>query len=1010
MHHQRTRHADWNGTVSTWDYDEHGALTRQVLAADMPEEQVTTYTRDSHGQFLSVLYSGSGDTPDALYVYEYDEHGNRIRITAPNNEVTAFVHPEYGGFDALGNPAVYVDARGPTSLNEYDTAGKLLSETDPLGRVTVHHYNAAGDKIGMTLPNGATSQWEVDGAGRPLSITDALEQTTAFVYDSNGRMVSVTLPSGAERHTYYDDKGRLAAKTGASGYRIQYDYEGDRLTAVEYPTWREDYSLDEKGRVTRTDISSELGQISQTRRIGYDTAGNPVTELDAEGLETATGYDALQRPVRVTDALGGVTLLDYDARDNLISVTDPEGSTTTFTYDAHGRLLRETRRGGEIRDFTYYPGGLRKSEINGKGQITHYSYDTAGQVTAVNYYTHEQAKAQNQPGRAVNFEYNALGLLTTYTDHQDGSLASSGSYDYDLLGRPTDVTVNYGPFSKTHSYTYDEDGNKATYTNPEGVTYTYTWTPDGDFQSLTIPGEGTIAVTEYQWRTPVETVYPGGTRIRHDVDGLLRPGETQLLDAADTPRAHRSYQYNRENHITRIDTETGEHLYSYDELYRLIAAQFAEEIGLQSEAYTYDGVANRLTENGEGPWEYNDNHQLLVKPGATFDYDENGHTIRKEESDGTVIFYEYDLAERLRTVRIENGPILGGYRYDPFGRRISKTTQEGTTYFHYDNSGLLAEYDVNGGLIFEYQYWPNNTWMTNPLFKRDGPSGSLQYFHNGHLGQPLILFNRNGETIWSAEWQAFGELHITGDVTINNLRFPGQYYDWETGLLYNHHRDYDPELARYIQSDPVGLYGGVNFYVYVEGNPVSMVDPNGLWGRGGGYGSFFSGQGVQTGLADGIRRSAVSQAQNHAVAQLPNTNVSLGGGGGYHTGPAGVQGDAGIIGGGGTICTYVRTCGTAGGGLWGSAGVAASVGSGRLCSGTYTTLGGAGGGGKVFGGGGSVEGATDGSAFSVGRGSFGVAGGAYGGGIGCVYVLKCYNEDPCCNHSDDDPCAEDCES
>src|SRR5690606_31952358 len=107
--------------------------------------------------------------------------------------------------------------------------------------------------------------------------------------------------------------------------------------------------------------------------------------------------------------------------------------------------------------------------------------------------------------------------------------------------------------------------------------------------------------------------------------------------------------------------------------------------------------------------------------------------------------------------------------------------------------------------------------------------GSLYYVHNDHLGTPQVVTDQNQQVVWMADYQPFGKLT---DTQTNNIelysRFPGQYFDSETGLYYNYFRDYDPSIGRYIQSDPIGLEGGINTYAYVENNPLLFVDVKGL--------------------------------------------------------------------------------------------------------------------------------------------------------------------------------------
>ena len=90
------------------------------------------------------------------------------------------------------------------------------------------------------------------------------------------------------------------------------------------------------------------------------------------------------------------------------------------------------------------------------------------------------------------------------------------------------------------------------------------------------------------------------------------------------------------------------------------------------------------------------------------------------------------------------------------------------------------------------------------------------------------MTDSGGNIVWQADYRPFGEANVHTETIVNNLRFPGQYYDAESGLHYNYFRDYDPGIGRYVESDPIGLLGGINTYAYVDGNPLRWIDFFGL--------------------------------------------------------------------------------------------------------------------------------------------------------------------------------------
>jgi RHS repeat-associated protein len=284
------------------------------------------------------------------------------------------------------------------------------------------------------------------------------------------------------------------------------------------------------------------------------------------------------------------------------------------------------------------------------------------------------------------------------------------------------------------------------------------------------------------------------------------------------------YTYDKMDNITDKSSEHGDYQFTYDVLYRLMTA---DNPILSDEAFTYDQVGNRLTASGvTDEWSYNANNELQGYDDVSYEYDENGSITQKTDN-GVITKFFYNVEGRLERVEDGSSNIIAEYYYDPFGRRLWKEVSGSTTFFQYADEGLVAEYDETGTEIKTYGYKPGSTWTTDPLFMKEGTE--YYFYHNDHLGTPQKLTAMNGAVVWGAQYEAFGKANVDGGSTVvNNLRFPGQYYDQETGLHYNFHRYYDPVSGRYFRVDPIGLDGGVNVFAYVYNNPKNNIDPLGL--------------------------------------------------------------------------------------------------------------------------------------------------------------------------------------
>ena len=385
---------------------------------------------------------------------------------------------------------------------------------------------------------------------------------------------------------------------------------------------------------------------------------------------------------------------------------------------------------------------------------------------------------------------NGKGRLTGISD---GSVALA--WTYDAIGRVTQRAQTVDTVQLDVSYVYDTSGRLSSLTTPSGQVIGYSYS-NGRISGITVNQVALLsqvgyqpfgATTGWQWGNGSATVR------QYDTDGQL----TYLSSAG-----------------------TSTYSYYADGLIRSRADSVAVNPPLVAGSKTFSmaSTSNRVM-SASG---------LLTR---SYSYDAAGNTL----GDGSRSF-TYNDAGRMATAT--SGGVTTSYVYSGLGERVKKSNTGLTRYFAYDEAGqLLGEYDDTGSLVQE------TVWLGDipvATLRPDGLGGvDVYYVHTDHLNTPRRVTRPTDDTIvWRWDSVPFGATAADEDpdgdtqTFTYNLRFPGQYYDQETELHYNYYRTYDPSTGRYLESDPIGLWGGTNTYEYVYGNPLIYIDPYGLWALG----------------------------------------------------------------------------------------------------------------------------------------------------------------------------------
>jgi len=770
----RTSHTNLRGKVTTYAYDAARNLeTSRTEASGTSVARTITTTWHPTFRLPATITEPSGVSGvNLVTAFTYDANGNltKKKLTAGTSirEWNYTVNAR-GQLLTIDGPRTDVtDVSAITYYADNDTCvgcrGQVQTVTNAAGQVTAFNsYDLDGHPTQITDANGVVTTLAYTPRGWLASRTAAGE-TTAYDYDFAGNLSKVTLPDGSWVTYQYDAANGLVGLNDNLMNSIDYvlDVKGNRVQESVFDPQGQLRRIQQSLYDSTNRLQKVLGAAGQTTTYGYAPYDNFSTVTDPL-LRLTTNYtDVLGRLSSTTDPANGSTTFTYDAKDRLTSVKDPRNLTTTYTYDSLGNLTQQVSPDTGTTGFTYDAAGNVATQTDARSVATTYAYDALNRVVSATV-----------ADGTVTYEYDntttggpyARGRLTKVTDPSGNT-----TWTYDSLGRVTakTQTVTAAPANKafTTGYTFSQ-GRQTGITYPSGRVVTYGFNAAGRVSAISVDGAILLSAGEYfPFGGPRKWLWANGETYERtfDLDGRLKsvtlgPSTGTYADLSQT--------------------------FGYDSLNRLNSANLAAG---QTQSYAYDANGNRTNATinaASTTYTYpGTSHKLSSLSGATtrsFTYDNAGNVTASAG-----ITYAYDGRGRLKQAGSAT------YLVNGLGQRVRKNAGS-DTYFAYDEAGrLVGEYDAAGAVIQEL-VWLGDIPVATMRPKQ--PSGyDVYYVWSDNLNSPRAVSDAANQLRWA--WDPndpFGktapnENPASVGAFAFNLRFPGQYFDTETGTHYNYFR------------------------------------------------------------------------------------------------------------------------------------------------------------------------------------------------------------------------------